>query len=147
MDAQTKKNLAIQHFREGRYLFETYNKEANSLAISHFEEATKLDPGNATAAAWKAYAIAEGGRQNWTDDPSATLKFALDLAEQAAKDAPRDYIARWTVASIKMLSPDFAGAWNDYLEAEKLMGEDIDPTLRAEFLAERSEYISCQGRS
>ena len=145
MDAQTKRRLAIQHFHEGRYLFEAYSREANALAIDHFRRATELDATFADARSWYAYAVAEDGRQKWADNPEATLKEALRLIEEAANDAPEHFYTRWTVASIKMLSPDFAGAWEDYEKAEALMRKDLDPALRAEFLAERSEYISCRG--
>jgi adenylate cyclase len=144
MDAQ--QILAMQHFREGRYLFEAYNKETNALAIRHFKKATELDPKLTAALCWEAYGRAEVCRQNWTDDPSAALNKALALAEQAVIDAPEDYYTYWTRASVKMISPSpgvFADAGKDYETAEKKMGDKRDPT----FLAERAEYLCCRNEN
>lgn len=135
--------LAMQHYRQGRYLFEAYSKKTNALAIQHFKKAFVLDPTFVAARCWEAYAEGEVYRQNWSANPSANLEAALNLAEQAVTDAPDNSYAYWTRASVKMLSPspgDFADAWKDYETAEKKMGDKRDPT----FLAERAEYLCCR---
>jgi tetratricopeptide (TPR) repeat protein len=144
MEYQIPKMLAMQHFHEGRYLFEAYSKPVNAIAIGHFKAAAALDSTFAAAHCWHAYALLEDYRQNWTDDRTNTFNTALGIAKKAANDAPKNYYTHWTLASVKMQSEtsgDFESAWDDYEEAKRLMEDNIDPA----FLAERAEYLSCKG--
>ncbi len=140
---EEKKKLAYQHFQEGRYIFKSYSKEGNARAIDHFIAAKDLDPNFVRAISWLAYAHLESYRENWTANPAATASLAEDLANEAVRLARDDYYTHWTLASVYMITQakDPASAQQSYEDAaaRDISGPDPD------FLAERSEFISCQG--
>ncbi len=139
LDTQTKSTQAYEQYLKGRDIFEEYSKEGNAQAIDYFAKATQVDPKFARAFSWLAYAHLEDYRQKWTKDPDTTSKLVLQLAKQAVDLAPDDYYTHWTLASVYMLLKGFASAREEYEIAARL--NDRDPDL----LAERAEFISCEG--
>lgn len=67
--------------------FWSHRKGDNALALSQFQAAAALDPGNATALAMTAWCHAQQVAYIWTDDPAGERKRAMDCATRAAQIA------------------------------------------------------------
>ena len=124
----TKNMDAYDYYLRGKEVVADPNKitdEGNDEARDLFEKAIELDPRFSRAYAELAYLYVREYQNGWSEDSTASLKKAEQLAKQAL-DLSDDFDGHWNLAIVYWNQGEFEKSFIEYEVARKLNPNDPD---------------------
>jgi adenylate cyclase len=141
VDVAPAKLSAYGLILRGQFLTHQYQRAANWRARLLFERAKRIDPGYGRSYAALSRTCNLDWRYAWSDDPSASLDRALDLAELAIQCDPFDARGHAELGFACLYRKQHGAAYAAYERAIELNPNDAD------ILAEMGDALTSVGQN